>query len=477
MKIHSSQLLIGFSGIAVMHTFSECSSEKENQKALRPNIIYIMADDLGYGDLGCFGQKLIKTPNLDQMGANGIRFSQHYCGTSVSAPSRCCLMTGMHCGHAYIRGNRQGEPYGQLPIPDSIVTVAELMKQAGYTTGLFGKWGLGVENTSGDPQKQGIDEFYGYYCQLMAHNSFPPYLFHNGQKEMLRNEVKWSSKDDWTKGMGSIATKRIDYSNDFFFSHAIDFIEKNKDKPFFLYLPTTIPHSNGEEPEGKRNESPTLAPYQNEKWTDDQKAYAAEITRMDSCIGEIVAKLKQLHLDSNTLVIFTSDNGADSPDIFENNGGLRGIKRDLYEGGLREPFVAFWPGKIQPGSVSEHISAFWDFMPTACELAGVEPPKNTDGISYVNALQGKEQKKHEFLYWEIMDGNGPKQALRMDNWKAVINNAGNINDTIELYDLSTDLYEKNNVASQHPEIVTKMNDIINKEHTPSPIFKFKKEEK
>ena len=462
-------LLLGLSGLAAL---TGCDSKK--QKALRPNIIYILADDMGYGALECYGQKLIKTPNLDRMAAAGIRFTQHYSGTSVSAPSRCSLMTGMHCGHAYIRGNRQGQPYGQLQLPDSIITVGEMLKQAGYFTGMIGKWGLGVENSVGDPNKQGFDFFYGYYCQLYAHNSFPPFLWRNGMKENLPNEVVWSPKDDWSRGQGSYATKKVNFSNDLFCNEALTFLEINKDTSFFLYLPFTLPHSNGEAPKGEQNEVPSLGIYANEKWTPEQKAYAAMITRLDSCVGLIIDKLRALDIDSNTLVIFTSDNGADEPDIFNNNAGFRGIKRDLYEGGTREPFIAFWPGMIKAGTTSDHVSAFWDFMPTACELAGIDAPA-TDGISYVNALLGKEQKKHDFLYWEIYDGKGDKQALRMDNWKAVINKAGQENDTLELYDLATDLYETKNVANEHPDVVDKMRKLIDQEHSASAVFPLKRE--
>ena len=480
MNHQNSHLFIGLSGIISLNIFSGCSGSKNEQKQIyHPNIIFILADDMGYGDLGCYGQKLIKTPNLDLMAAKGIRFTQHYSGTSVSAPSRCCLMTGLHCGHAYVRGNKEADPYGQLPLPDTIATVAELLKKAGYQTGMIGKWGLGVENTSGDPAKHGFDFFYGYYCQLLAHNSFPAFLYRNGVKENLSNEVVWTSKNDWTRGNGSVATKRVTFSNDLFCNEAITFINNHQKNPFFLYLPFTIPHDNDEAPEGHRNEVPSLGIYENENWTPDEKAYAAMITRLDSYVGTILSKLKELKLDSNTLVIFSSDNGAENKNVFNSNGGLRGKKRDLFEGGLREPLIAYWPGKIKSSSVSDHISAFWDFMPTACELAGTEIPKNTDGISYVNALLGKEQKKHKFLYWEIMDGvwggKGPKQAIRMDNWKAVIPDAGNESDTIQLFDLTTDLFETNNIAAQHPEILNDMKDIFSKEHVASKEFPLKRE--
>jgi len=459
---------LNFSTIAsgLLLPFVACNSNPPQEEVIeasrRPNIIFIIADDLGYGDIGCYGQQIIKTPNIDRMAAEGLRFTQHYAGTSVSAPSRCVLMTGVHTGHAVVRGNLQAEPYGQMPLPDSVVTVAELLKEAGYVTALYGKWGLGVENTPGDPQRQGFDEFYGYYCQVLAHNAFPEYLYHNGKKELLSNKVVYEPKDSWTKGLGSYATDKKEYSTTLFFEKAKQFVEANKDTIFFLYLPITTPHDNGEAPKGEKFESPTLEPYAHENWSDDKKRYAASITLLDKYVGELLNHLKTLGIDKNTLVVFTSDNGGEAPDMFNSNAPFRGKKRDLYEGGIRVPFIAWMPGRVKAGLVTDQVATFWDFLPTACELAGVFPPENIDGISYVATLldRSRAQKQHEYLYFEFHE-QGKKQAIRKRDWKAVrLNVSENPDGEIELYDLATDSIEANNVAAQHPDIVKKMNELM-----------------
>ncbi len=445
----------------------------------KPKIIYIMVDDLGYGDLGCFGQKIIQTPHLDKMASEGIRFTDHYSGTSVCAPSRCVLMTGLHMGHAEVRGNKQVEPAGQMPLSEGTVTVAELLKEAGYKTALIGKWGLGIEGTTGEPNKQGFDFYYGYLDQILAHNYFPEFLIRNGEKEYLNNEVYYLPKEQWHGGLGSYATKKADYSHDLFEEETLKYIEENKDNPFFLYLPYTIPHDNGEAPEDERLEIPDQGIYADKMdWGNDQRNYAAMITRLDETVGKILQKLKDTGIDENTLVIFTSDNGPEIgyyfSDFFDSNGIFKGGKRDLYEGGIREPFIARWPNKIQGGTESNHISAFWDFLPTACEIAGIEMPKNIDGISYLSTLKGEKQKKHEFLYWEFYERTGSK-AVRKGNWKAVQNNVhANLNSPIELYNLNNDPGEENNVALQHPEIIDEIKEIMDIASTPSEHFKFGK---
>jgi len=452
------------------------SPEKADQK---PNIIFIMADDLGYGDLGCFGQEIIKTPNLDQMAAEGIMFTQHYAGNTVCAPSRCSLMTGLHMGHAEVRGNKQAktEPYGQLPISENAVTVASLLKDVGYKTAMIGKWGLGNSGSSGDPSKHGFDHYYGYLDQVLAHNYYPEFLIRNGEKEMLRNEVKYLSKEMWHKGLGSYSTGKVDYSHDLFTEDALRFIEENKKNPFFLYLPYTIPHDNGEAEVGERMEVPDYGMYSEMDWESDQKGYAAMITRMDRDVGAILEQLKDRGIDENTLVIFTSDNG---PEMnysfavnFDSNGEFRGGKRDLYEGGIREPFIARWPGKVLPGTVSDHISAFWDFLPTACEIAGVAVPENTDGISYLPTLLGKDmQAEHEYVYWEYY-GKGGKKAVRKGQWKAVVNDLyKNPKSPVELYDLESDPGETSNIADQHQEIVSELDSIMDAASSPSGVFSF-----
>ncbi|MBL7113582.1 MAG: sulfatase-like hydrolase/transferase [Bacteroidales bacterium] len=309
----------------------------------KPNIIYIMADDMGYADAGCYGSAKISTPNLDLLAAEGMRFTDHYAGTSVCAPSRCVLMTGMHTGHAAVRGNKEADPYGQFSIPDETVTVAELLKEAGYATGLFGKWGLGVENTPGDPQNQGFDQFFGYYCQVHAHNSYPEYLFHNGEKVMLDNEVVYDPQESWTRGLGSYAIKKVDYSNDLIKEKAMAFIDQHKENPFFLYLAVTMPHDNGEALDGEHLEIPDLGVYADSTWNLNDQRYAAMISRLDSYIGELLAKLNDLGINNNTLILFTSDNGGFRHSDLQHNGELRGIKRDLFEGGVRVPLLARWP--------------------------------------------------------------------------------------------------------------------------------------
>ena len=429
-----------------------------------PNIIFILADDLGYGDLGCYGQETIQTPNIDQMAEEGMRFTDHYAGSTVCAPSRCCLMTGLHSGHALIRGN------ARIPLRPSDVTVAELLKQAGYTTGIIGKWGLGEPDTTGIPNRQGFDYWFGYLNQRHAHNYYPQYLWRNEQKVELENEVNHiiGGRD---RTPGGVATKRVEYSHDLFAEEALDFVEKNKNKPFFLYLALTIPHANNEAG-NEGMEVPSLEPYAGENWPEAQKGHAAMITRMDSDIGRLMAKLKTLGLDANTFVMFSSDNGPHKeggadPAFFNSSGPLRDYKRALYEGGIRVPMIARWPGKIKAGSLNDHISAFWDFLPTCCELAGIDSPEAIDGISMLPTLMNRKQKEHECLYWEFHE-QGKKKAVRMGDWKGVqLNIAKNPDGPIELYNLRNDIAEQHNVTEQHPDIVEKIEKYMKSERTPS----------
>ena len=442
---------------------SSCASleQRAGRGRKRPNIIFILADDLGYGDLGCYGQKTIKTPNLDQMAEEGMRFTDHYAGSTVCAPSRCALMVGQHTGHCLVRGN------ARVPLRPEDVTVAELLKEAGYTTGIIGKWGLGEAESTGIPNRQGFDYWFGYLNQRHAHNYYPDYLWRNEEKVPLKNVVKPVNPP------GGVATKRVEYSHDLFAKEALAFVEENKDREFFLYLAYTIPHANNEARQ-KGMEVPSLGQYADTDWPEPQKGHAAMITRMDRDIGRLSAKLKQLGIDKDTLVLFSSDNGPHKeggadPAFFKSWGKLRGYKRALYEGGIRVPMLARWPGKIKAGSTTNHVSTFWDFLPTCTELAGIEAPENIDGISYLPTLLGKrkKQKKHEFLYWEFHE-QGKRQAVRRGDWKGVrLNVAKNPDGPIELYNLKDDLGEKHNGADQHPEIVARIAKYMKEARTPS----------
>lgn len=452
--------------ISVIIIFFSCSQKHQD---LKPNIIYILADDLGYGDLGCYGQKIVQTPEIDKMATEGIRFTDHYSGSTVCAPSRCTIMTGLHTGHAHVRGN------ARVPLRPKDVTVAELLQSAGYTTGLIGKWGLGEPETTGIPNKKGFDYFFGYLNQGRAHNSYPEYLWRNEEKVLLDNKVEYIRPNS----TGSVAREKNTHSHDLFTNEALQFIESNKDSSFFLYLAYTIPHANNE---GIRMgqigmEVPDLGMYKDKDWPEPQKAHAAMITLLDKDVGLLLKKLSDLNIDNRTLVIFTSDNGPHAeggadPDFFDSNGIMRGLKRELYEGGIRVPMIARWPGKITAGGQSEHISAFWDFLPTACDIAGVTSPENIDGISFLPSMIGGEQTEHDYLYWEFMEKKG-RQGIRKGNWKAVkYDMTDNPDALIQLYDLSADIGEENDIASEHPEIVGEMEDLMKASRTPSDDFKF-----
>jgi arylsulfatase A len=457
----------------------------QTQKAQRPNIIFILADDLGYGDVGFNGQKLIKTPNIDRLAREGVKFSQFYAGTSVCAPSRSSLMSGQHTGHTYIRGNKGVDPEGQEPIADSVVTIAEVLKKAGYATGAFGKWGLGPVGSVGDPNKQGFDRFYGYNCQTLAHRYYPNHLWDNQKKIVLEaNQDLMHNKQ---------------YAPDLIQKQALEFVDaKDGKQPFFLFLPYILPHAEllvpedsifqyykGKFPE-KAHKGQDYGPNASRGGYASQDyphaAFAAMVSRLDLYVGQILAKLKEKGLDKNTLVIFTSDNGPHveggaDPKFFNSGGGFKGVKRDLYEGGIRAPFAARWPGTIKPGSTSHYIGAFWDLLPTFAELGGAKVPSGLDGISFTAALTGKgAQKKHDFLYWEFHEQGG-KQAVRQGNWKAVrLKAAGNPDAAVELYDLSKDPAETRDLAMQFPGKAKELGQIMNRSHVPSAIFPFGKGE-
>jgi len=409
----------------------------------KPNIIYILADDLGYGHLGCYGQKDIKTPNIDRMAAGGIKFTDHYAGSALCAPSRCALMTGLHTGHCFIRNNKSLPVEGNVPIPADSQTLAKVLKRAGYKTAAVGKWGLGYPGSEGDPVKQGFDLFFGYNCQRQAHSYYPDHLWRNDKKVILE---------------GNQGGRRKDYSHDLLTAEALDFVRENHDRPFLLYLAYTIPHAAFEVPE--------LGVYAGKDWPELKKKIAAMITRMDRDIGRMMELLKELRIERDTLVIFTSDNGSAGGALlseFNGSGVLRGQKGTLYEGGIRVPMIARWPGTIKAGAVTSHVSAFWDMMPTFAELAGVELQGPTDGISLVPTLLGtRQQKRHEYLYWELKQ----MRAVRMGKWKAVRGKTGRL----ELFDLEADVSEKNDLASAHPEVVGKMRAIMERSHRDSPFF-------
>jgi arylsulfatase A-like enzyme len=428
-----------------------------------PNIVYILADDLGYGDLGSYGQTKIKTPHLDQMAEEGMRFNQHYAGNTVCAPSRVSLLTGMHPGNASINGNGQG------PIPDSDITIAELLKSVGYETAVIGKWGLGDPGSPGVPSNQGFDQFYGFLNHIRAHNYWPDYIWSNQSRVELPNEVV-IVQEGYAKGIGSYAHKKEVYVHDRFTEHALNFIGQERDTPFFLYLPYTIPHANNErQPNGM--EVPSDEPYSDKDWPQTEKNKAAMITRMDKDIGRLLNKLKSLGLDQNTVVFFTSDNGPHQeggvdPDFFDSNGPLRGKKRDLYEGGIRVPMIAWAPELIPAGTVNSHISTFWDIFPTIAELAGASFDHKIDGISIVPTLIGEaeNQEQHEYLYWEFDFWDGFRKAVRKGKWKAVqYNNDKNSNAKIELYNLEEDPGEKTDISDDNPTILKMMQDIIIRE--------------
>ncbi|WP_066631332.1 arylsulfatase [Labilibacter marinus] len=476
--------LLSVLAVVLFSCASKGDKSESTKEISKPNIIYILADDLGYGDLSCYGQTKFNTPNIDKLAAAGMKFTQHYTGSAVCAPSRSSLMTGQHTGHTPIRGNKELEGReGQTPMPASSVTVAELLKDAGYVTGAFGKWGLGFIGSEGDAINQGFDVFFGYNCQRMAHRYYPTHLWSNDEKVMLEG-------NNWTN--------TVTYAPDVIQDETLKFIEDNKDKPFFAYVPLVLPHAELISPDdsllakfkGKFEEVPKLVtdsytsdygPDINTKEYCSQEtpyaAFASMVVRMDVYTGQIMDKLEELGIADNTIIMFASDNGPHTegganPAYFNSGGGLRGVKRDLYEGGVRTPFVVSWPNKIKAGTVSDHISAFWDVLPTCADIVGVETPKSeVDGISFLPELLGENnQKEHEHLYWEF-NTRGGRKAVRMGDWKGVLYDINSKKPrAMELYNLAEDVAETNNIADQHPEIIQQMKEIMEKEHVDSELF-------
>jgi arylsulfatase A-like enzyme len=424
----------------------------------RPNILFILADDLGYGDLGCYGQPRVKTPNLDRLASEGRRFTQVYAGSTVCAPSRCCLMTGRHTGHARVRGN------SLVPLLPEDVTVAEILKRAGYVTGIIGKWGLGEPDTTGLPNRQGFDEWFGFLNQHHAHGYYPEYLWKNEQKYPLEGNV----------APNNVTTRKAQYAPDLFTREALDFLNRHQKEPFFLYLAYTLPHANNElgGATGNGMEVPSDAPYSAENWPQPQKNHAAMITRLDGDVGRVLQRLRDLGIDRDTLVFFSSDNGPHreggaDPTFFNSAGPLKGFKRSMHDGGIRVPMIVRWPGRVPAGSVGDAVWAFWDVLPTLAELTGAPAPTGLDGLSMLSALLDTGPiPRHEFLYWEFHE-QVFNQAVRTGDWKAVRLGPGR---PLELYDLARDVGETRNVAAEHPEIVARVEAYLKTARTDSPDF-------
>uniref|UniRef100_UPI004047DF61 arylsulfatase n=5 Tax=Algoriphagus sp. TaxID=1872435 RepID=UPI004047DF61 len=448
----------------------------------KPNVIFILADDLGYGDLGFLGQKHIETPNLDLLAARGMLFSNHYAGAPVCAPSRSALLTGLHTGHTPIRGNFEVQPEGQYPMPDTLLTLGKIFQQAGYRTAAFGKWGLGFVGTTGDPSNQGFDHFFGYNCQRYAHRYYPAYLWENqGQVPLLGN--------DWTT--------KTTFAPDLIHQKSLEFMEANRHQPFFLFLPLVMPHAELAVPEDEvfqyyrtkfGEEFPHIAPpggdygpemvipgYQSQPYP--RATFAAMVARIDRYVGDIMNKLEALGISENTLLVFTSDNGAHreggaDPDFFNSNGPFRGYKRDVYEGGIHVPLVVSWPSKIPAGSHSTQISAFWDWLPTLTELLVQSTTTEIDGVSFLPTLLGTgTQKQADYLYWEFHESGG-RQALLQGEWKLVKYQVKDPSKTkVELFHLTTDPEERTNVALDHPKRLAELEILMQKAHRPNPVFR------
>jgi arylsulfatase A-like enzyme len=459
----------------------------------RPNIVFILADDLGYRELGSFGQQLIKTPHLDKLATQGMKLTQHYCGNAVCAPSRCVLMTGKHPGHAFVRSNKSTPPEGQQPIPPGEVTIGELMQAQGYVTGAFGKWGLGGPDSTSTPTQQGFNRFFGYNCQAHAHSYYPSYLWSDDSRILLKNEPPIPGhaglpKDaDQSNPRSYDMFKGTDYAPDRINEQVLDFVRMNKDRPFFLYYPTVIPHVALHVPDEE------LKPYLELGWKDPpftrdggygytphftpRAAYAAMITRMDRYIGNVLNLLDELKLADNTLVVFSSDNGTThlgkevDYNFFKSVGELRGLKGSLHEGGVRVPTIVRWPGKVEPGSTSDFVSGFEDWMPTfmdAVEASHVVP-RNTDGISILPTLLGEDQMERSFLYREFAGYKG-QQFIRVGDWKAIRTDTSLGKLDLQLYNLKNDVGEKENLATQYPEKVAELKKLMDAQHVPSKMF-------
>lgn len=473
---------LSFGNVELIFAANHFDQDTLQLQISQPNIIFILADDLGYGDLGFLGQRWIETPHIDRLARDGMIFSNHYAGATVCAPSRSSLLTGLHTGHTPVRGNLEIQPEGQYPLPDSLPTLGHILQRSGYATGAFGKWGLGFVGTSGDPGRQGFDEFFGYNCQRFAHRYYPSHLWQNQNKiDLVGN--------DWTH--------KITYAPDLIQEETLRFIEKNKNQPFFLFMPIVMPHAEMAVPEDGvfrkyRDKFGEETPFTGGKGADygpelaisgyqsnayPRATFAAMVERIDHYVGEVVSKLEELNLSQNTLIIFTSDNGAHreggaDPTFFNSNGPFRGYKRDLYEGGIHVPLVVKWPAKISSGSTSDHLSAFWDWLPTFAELADQKIPVGLDGISILPLLTGKSgQRNHDFLYWEFHELGG-RQAIIKDGWKLIKLDVKDASKTkIHLFDLKNDVNENNDLAVVFPAKVAELKVLMENSHRPNPIFR------
>ncbi len=441
----------------------------------RPNLIWIMADDLGYGELGCYGQKIIQTPHIDRMAAEGMRFTQFYAGATVCAPSRSVLMTGQHHGRTRVRGNSGRDNPEAQALRDGDITVASVLKKAGYTNALSGKWGLGdvAGAETGLPRRHGFDSFFGYLNQRHAHNHFPDFLWRNETREEIPNEVVPVGPD----GAG-YATKQVAFADELFADESIRFVRENKDKPFFLYWSMVIPHANNERTRelGDGANVPDYGPYADKDWPDPDKGHAAMITLMDGYVGRMLDELKKLGIDDNTLVIFTSDNGPHNEsrhnlERFDPSGPFSGIKRSLTDGGIRVPCIARWPGKVEAGSTTGHVAYFGDLMATAADLAGTETPPDRDSISFLPTLLGEgDQKEHEFLYWEFHEGGFKQAALYQGRWKGIRSKR---DAELVLFDLDNDPAEATDLAAKHPELVDKIETYLSSARSENPDWPIK----
>lgn len=446
------------------------------EAADKPNIIYILADDLGYNDLSCFGQDILTTPHIDKLASGGMKLTRHYSGSTVCAPSRCVLMTGRHTGRASVRGNNA------VLLKPGEATLASELKKTGYRTGCFGKWGIGHPPPRTDPNDRGFDEFYGYVNMFHAHNFYPEFLIRNGEVETLNNELDdiWKEAEDY--GMGEakegagVAKVKNDYAPNLITEEALKFIDKNAENPFFLYFALNMPHTNneaGRKPYNNGMEVPDYGEYAEKDWPDPEKGFAQMMRLVDNYVGRIVAKVEEHGLTDNTLIVFSSDNGPHQEgqhemEFFDSNGILRGMKRDLTDGGIRVPTIAKWPGKIAAGSESDVLSGFQDMFPTFADIAGFDVPAGLDGHSLVPTFLGTtdEQKHHEFLYWEFLERGG-KKAVTTAKWKAIQLDTLKPNPKpTALYDLENDPSEENDIAAEHPDIVKQMEEWIRKSHVP-----------